>query len=232
MTTALVALSNGIPTTSSQLVAQTFGKEHKHVLRDIEKVCEQLPENFSQSNFGLANYLDAQGKSRPMYLLTRDAFTLLVMGYTGKEAMQFKLKYIEAFNAMEAELRKQDKPKRKAKAKASPKPALELPPAYDPYSTEPISLNELTALLSTIAYRLDKTCHTCPDEAWKAGSEFFFRGAKANAPDAVKHFAITNALSATLVGPLFITRDLVRQASTMAANAQKMHDLVSSCHTA
>lgn len=110
----LVSMVNGTPTTSSILVARVFGKRHDHVLRDIEKIKAQVSENFSQPNFGAANYLDAQGKNRLMYLLTRDAFTLLAMGYTGKEAMQFKVKYIEAFNAMEEELKKQPRPQRKA----------------------------------------------------------------------------------------------------------------------
>ena len=110
----LVSMVNGTPTTSSQLVAETFGKRHDNVLRDIAKLCEQLPEKFRLLNFEEANYLNSQGISRPMYLLTRDAFTLLAMGYTGKEAMAFKVKYIEAFNAMEEELKKQEAPKKKA----------------------------------------------------------------------------------------------------------------------
>lgn len=222
---SLVSLVNGTPTTSSQLIAQTFGKPHCNVLRDIAKVCEQLPESFSQLNFESANYLDAQGKSRPMYLLTRDAFTLLVMGYTGKEAMQFKLKYIEAFNAMEAELRKQDR--RKAKPKPAPKPTL--PPLPDVFTDGPISIDDVAEVLNMLAYRMEQTCHTMTEQEWKAGTEFFFHAAEAHSPDAVTHFRINNALSATLVGPLFTTRDLIRAAATMAANAQKMHDIVCNC---
>ena len=100
----LVSLVDGIPCTTSLIVAETFGKRHDHVLRDIEKIKAQVSESFSQPNFGAANYTDAQGKTRIMYLLTRDGLTLLVMGYTGKEAMKFKLAYIEAFNCMERQL--------------------------------------------------------------------------------------------------------------------------------
>ena len=100
----LVSLVDGIPCTTSLIVAETFGKRHDHVLRDIEKIKAQVSESFSQPNFGAANYTDAQGKSRLLYLLTRDGLTLLVMGYTGKEAMRFKLAYIEAFNCMERQL--------------------------------------------------------------------------------------------------------------------------------
>lgn len=64
-----------------------------------------MPQDFSQSNFGFAEYTDEQGKKRPMYEITRDGFTLLAMGFTGKKAMEFKIKYIEAFNAMEKSIK-------------------------------------------------------------------------------------------------------------------------------
>ena len=84
-------------------VAETFGKEHKHVLRDIREL--RCSEEFLVSNFGLSHYETAQGKSQPMYIMTRDGFTLLVMGYIGDVAMKFKEAYIKQFNAMEKALR-------------------------------------------------------------------------------------------------------------------------------
>lgn len=84
-------------------VAETFGKEHKHVLRDIREL--RCSEEFLVSNFGLSRYETAQGKSQPMYIMTRDGFTLLVMGYIGDVAMKFKEAYIKQFNAMEKALR-------------------------------------------------------------------------------------------------------------------------------
>lgn len=83
-------------------VAETFGKEHFHVLRDIDKI--GCSEDFRQSNFGLSTYTSTQNKDLPMYIMTRDGFTLLVMGYTGELAMKFKEAYINQFNAMEAAL--------------------------------------------------------------------------------------------------------------------------------
>ena len=83
-------------------VAETFGKGHFHVLRDIREL--GCSDEFRQSNFGLAQYVDAQGKPRDMAIMTRDGFTLLVMGYTGELAMKFKEAYIRQFNAMEAQL--------------------------------------------------------------------------------------------------------------------------------
>lgn len=104
MSTALVSLVNGIPTTTSQKVAETFGKNHKDVLRGITILQSKCPKEFTERNFAPSEYTDNTGRKLPMYLLTRDGLTLLVMGYTGKEAMKFKLAYIEAFNCMERQL--------------------------------------------------------------------------------------------------------------------------------
>lgn len=98
-----VSVIDGRAVTTSLKIAEVFGKEHKDVLRTIREM--GLPENFSQRNFAPAEYLDAQDKKRPMYQVTRDGFTLLAMGFTGKKAMEFKIAYIEAFNSMENQLR-------------------------------------------------------------------------------------------------------------------------------
>ena len=107
MSTALVSLVNGIPTTTSLKVAEVFGKNHKDVLRGIASLQDKCPKEFTERNFALSEYTDNTGRKLPMYLLTRDGLTLLVMGYTGKEAMKFKLAYIEAFNCMERQLEAQ-----------------------------------------------------------------------------------------------------------------------------
>ena len=90
--------------TTSLKIAEKFSKEHAHVLRDIRDL--ECSETFRESNFGFSSYKSTQGKTLPMYEVTRDGFTLLAMGYTGKEAMKFKEDYINAFNAMEAELKR------------------------------------------------------------------------------------------------------------------------------
>lgn len=87
---------------SSLDVAETFGKQHAHVLRDIKEL--ECSNEFRQSNFGESSYINSQNKRQPMYLITRDGFTLLVMGYTGEKAMKFKEAYIKQFNAMEKTL--------------------------------------------------------------------------------------------------------------------------------
>lgn len=108
-TTELVSINYGTITTTSLQIAEVFEKKHSHIIRDIERLLKELPEDFNGSNFGLVEYKDAKGELRPMYKLTRDAFTLLAMGFTGKKALAFKLKYIEAFNAMEQQLQQKAK---------------------------------------------------------------------------------------------------------------------------
>ena len=100
--TSLTFVQNGQVLTDSRTVAATFGKQHKDVLRRIAAL--ECPADFSERNFAPAEYTDEQGKPRICYHITRDGFVLLVMGFTGKKAMAFKIKYIEAFNAMERAL--------------------------------------------------------------------------------------------------------------------------------
>ena len=97
--TALTFIQDGKVLTDSRTVAATFGKRHDDVLRRIRAL--DIPADFSARNFAGAEYTDEQGKPRICYHITRDGFVLLVMGFTGKKAMAFKIKYIEAFNAME-----------------------------------------------------------------------------------------------------------------------------------
>lgn len=103
----LVTVSNNQVVTTSLMVAEYFGKEHKSVLRQINFLeCSDL---FREHNFVLSCYFRKNGnitKSYPMYYLTRDGFTFLAMGFTGKVAAKFKEAYIEAFNRMEEMLRK------------------------------------------------------------------------------------------------------------------------------
>ena len=93
-----------VPAVTSLQVAEHFGKEHKHVLRDIRIILEADEDGFSESNFGLSSYLTEQNKEMPMYVMSKDGFVLLVMGYTGPEAMRMKKAYIARFNEMEKAL--------------------------------------------------------------------------------------------------------------------------------
>ncbi len=95
----IVSERNGVPITTSRKIAQVFGKEHKNVLRDIESII--IDDEFSRLNFELSNY-KSRGKKYSEYILTKNGFTLLVMGYTGEKAMRFKKAYICQFDAMES----------------------------------------------------------------------------------------------------------------------------------
>ena len=99
----LVFQKNNKEITTSQTVAKVFGKNHSKVLRDIREL--GCSEEFSRANFGLVKTKDKKGEYRPSYEITKDGFTLLVMGYTGDKAMQFKEAYIKAFNDMAEHIR-------------------------------------------------------------------------------------------------------------------------------
>lgn len=93
---------------SSREVAENFGKEHKNVLRDLEKL---ISSKLSSLN-GLIiknEYKDILNRTQKEYLLTRDGFSLLVMGFTGKKALDWKLRYIDAFNKMEQHIKENKK---------------------------------------------------------------------------------------------------------------------------
>ena len=88
----------------SLYVAECFEKEHKNVLRDIAKITDPksgLSEEFARLNFEPTSYTDGWNRNQKAYAMTRDGFTMLVMGFTGPKAMKFKELYIKRFNEME-----------------------------------------------------------------------------------------------------------------------------------
>lgn len=90
---------------SSREVAENFGKENKHINESIKKL---MVENSTVKNmFFETTYISSRGREENEFLMDRDGFSLLVMGFTGKKALEWKLKYINAFNKMEEELKKQ-----------------------------------------------------------------------------------------------------------------------------
>lgn len=103
----LVIMKDQQAVTSSLQVAESFEKEHKNVLRDINALdLDRL--NFERMFLEGAEP-DSYGRDRKVVYMNRDGFTLLAMGFTGKKALNFKLKYIEAFNQMESEVKNQNK---------------------------------------------------------------------------------------------------------------------------
>lgn len=99
----LVFIENGQAVTDSLTVAEVFGKRHADVLRDIKHM--ECSEDFRQRNFAQSSYVNSQNKEMPKCYMSKKGFTLLAMGYTGKEAMKFKEAYIEQFEEMEATLK-------------------------------------------------------------------------------------------------------------------------------
>lgn len=98
----LVELRNNQVVVSSRKVAENFGKEHRTILRDVREIL--AAQNCAARFFQESTY-ENRGKQYPEYLMNRDGFSLLVMGFTGKKALEWKLKYIDAFNQMEEQLR-------------------------------------------------------------------------------------------------------------------------------
>lgn len=106
---------NGKVYVSSRDIANVFGKEHSKILRDIRALPQ---DDFNQANFGLVEYTDKKGEKRPEYLLTRDGFSMLVMGFTGEKAYLWKVSFIEAFNKLEQTVKETVKPIQAEKPKS------------------------------------------------------------------------------------------------------------------
>lgn len=106
LATINVRADHGHAITDSRNVAEVFDKRHDHVLRDIENLKEDLP-NFGEI-FKETTIPDKYGREQRAFLMNRDGFTILAMGFTGKAATEWKVKYLEAFNKMEAALQSDD----------------------------------------------------------------------------------------------------------------------------
>jgi Rha family phage regulatory protein len=105
----IVTVVNDTPMTTSLLIAEKFNKPHADLLKVIRKTISELPLSFSQGNFSESTFINDRGRAYPCFDMTRDAFSIIVMGLHGKEALKWKVKFINAFNSMEAALlKKQD----------------------------------------------------------------------------------------------------------------------------
>ena len=105
MTDIILSTQNGEPVASSRQIAESFEKNHRDVLRAVDNLKEDV-RNFAQMFFE-TTVPDSYGREQRAYLMNRDGFTLLAMGFTGKAALEWKLKYIAAFNEMEKKLDEQ-----------------------------------------------------------------------------------------------------------------------------
>lgn len=96
----LIEIHNGIPMVSSLEIAERFAREHKNVLASIRAL--ECSEKFNRLNFQPIEYVDRLGRKMPMVWMTRDGFAMLVMGFTSKDAMIWKERFLEAFNLLES----------------------------------------------------------------------------------------------------------------------------------
>ena len=91
--------------TTSRIIAERFGKRHDNVTRAIRNIIAKNP-GWGRYNFEETPYVEvSNGRTYQMYEMTRDGYTMLVMGFTGKAAIEGKIKFLEAFNAMEVALK-------------------------------------------------------------------------------------------------------------------------------
>ncbi len=119
MTDLVFKGQNGQVLTNSLLVAEKFGKRHADVVRAIENSLTKGSESTNaklRSSFLLSSYIDNKGEERPMYIMDRDGFSVIAMGFTGDKAMDFKVEFISAFNAMEKKLKELSAPQTYAEA--------------------------------------------------------------------------------------------------------------------
>lgn len=99
----LVIMHDQHAVTTSLKVAEVFEKEHRNVMQSIKNLIAE--NSATRKMFVEDSYLNSRNQSFPMFYMDRDGFTLLAMGFTGSKAMEFKLKYIEAFNKMEEQIK-------------------------------------------------------------------------------------------------------------------------------
>ncbi|WP_462270995.1 Rha family transcriptional regulator [Ligilactobacillus agilis] len=99
----LVIMHDQQAVTTSLKVAEVFDKKHQHVMEAIRKLT--VENSTVRKMFGEDSYLNSRNQKQPMFYMNRDGFTLLAMGFTGSKAIAFKLKYIEAFNKMEKQIK-------------------------------------------------------------------------------------------------------------------------------
>lgn len=105
MSDIILTSKNGKVLASSRDIAEKFGKRHTHVLDVIKGFKEDLSTADFSALFTPNEYKASNGKMNIEYLMNRDGFSLLAMGFTGKKALEWKLKYIDAFNQMEDKLK-------------------------------------------------------------------------------------------------------------------------------
>ena len=102
-----ITIENDQPITTSRNVAENFNKRHDNVLKDIDQLIKGAPQNLGDLFYQTTYTHPQNNQEYRQYYMTKDGFTLLAMGFTGKRALEFKLAYIEQFNKMEQQIKNQ-----------------------------------------------------------------------------------------------------------------------------
>ena len=144
----LVFISNNQVVVNSRIVAERFNKEHKHVLENIRRI---LAVENSATKFFQQSLFWCRGRDYPEYLMNRDGFMLLVMGFTTKPAMQVKLAFINAFNEMEAKLKQSSQVDVKALARE-----LRTELAPKPIELDSVAWEERKRIIKNIEWYLER----------------------------------------------------------------------------
>lgn len=185
-----IVVIDGTPRASSLDIAAHFDKSHADVLKAIRKMMKECPAEFREGNFSLTFRIVAgpnNSKRREgMYQLSRDGFALLAMGFTGPKAMRFKIAYIEAFNAMEAEL---TAPKALPAPKPKPKRGRPSIPAHDSIEAK------IEALLARVGFYVKEIARAEKEASDLLAAGYGIRTAEENKSfhDFIIHVACTTS---------------------------------------
>lgn len=143
---------NGVPVVSSRKIAEAFGKRHDHVLESIRNC--GCSKEFALPNFRESYYKDSQGKKQPEFLITKDGFAFIVMGFTGKKAAEFKEAYIQRFNEMEQYIKSRTMARLESRDLTDAVQLLHDPPKHYHYSNEFDMINKIVLGVRAREFRL------------------------------------------------------------------------------
>ena len=217
-----VSIHSGRPATTSREIATFFGKRHDDVIKSIRNLRPNCPEEFTARNFAASEYTDETGRTLPMFILYRDGFMLLVMGYTGKKALAMKLAYIEAFNRMEAELAARSRPLAED---------MVLPPADAPISPADQSILQALVRAKVEGISADKRGKGLFPQIWSRFNNHFRLGSYKQLPQCRMAEAVTYLMGLELPAdrkeelPPPLPQDLSRDSSPRADALRRVANL-------
>src|SRR6056297_1984405 len=152
-----ITIKYGKPLISSRTIAKVFEKEKFIVMRDIREILKKVTPEFAESNFVLSAYKAGKPARRyDEYLITKDGFVILVMGYTGEKAMKFKEAYIKAFNDMESFIKMRMKSRMEYPEMAAAIHDAHEEPQFYHYSTEADMINRIVTGMTAKQLRIHR----------------------------------------------------------------------------